>query len=359
MRLEASKIGRNARIAKSGVLGKSNVPLLAGIVFLGLLGIWFLGRPGRSTASDESEFPSDDGLTGPRIQGRAADSKSVSLAPDLRHPAEDVRFAGPAGVLRGHVEVSGDGPFPTVWTLVLRPSNTLYGRELATERVVEFDGAEQDFTVRDLPLAGYDVLARAAGMNGLALPVLIDKHNPSPFVNLRISPAGFLEGLVRDADGIGADGFPLALLHLPGGGAVEIVTDELGRFRFDGVLDGSYQLILGEVSSPIVTDRQQLRFQAPSMILPDIELPPLGRLILKLVDEQRRLLPDATIKGSGNQGGLIEGATDAYGLFEARYLPAGRYRIRLELEGYVSRRVTLEIQEGEAQEMTLQMLLAS
>jgi hypothetical protein len=125
------------------------------------------------------------------------------------------------------------------------------------------------------------------------------------------------------------------------------------------VLDGRYRLILGKFSSPTVTDSKTLIFQAPSMILPDIELPPLGRLTLKLVDEDRRLLPDATIKGSGNQGGLIEGASDAYGLFEARYLPAGRYRIRLELEGYASKRVTLEIEAGEAKEMTLQMLLVS
>lgn len=272
------------------------------------------------------------------------------------NPADDPRFSGAAGELRGHVEVQGDQPFPRRWTLVLRPSTTLIGRELAVTRRIDVEDGRQDFVVSDLPLAGYDVLAEAEGMNGLAQPVLIDRRNSTPFVNLRLAPAGFVEGVVKDHEGLPAEGLTLTLLTEPDGPAVEATTDALGRYRFERVLDGPHQLVVGPVASPIVPERKELRFRAPSMILPDIELPPLATLELEILDLAHRSLPDVTIRGSGTNGGAFEGTTDAYGRYVARFLPPGRYRIRLEREGYEPRRVAIEITSAERQELMFQLL---
>jgi hypothetical protein len=233
------------------------------------------------------------------------------------------------GSLRGHVEVSGEEPFPRVWRLELVPSATLPRRELAETRTLEFVHGEQDFAVSELALAGYDVRAMASGFNGLALPVLLEPGNEHPFVNLRMVPAGSLTGRVLDANGAPAEGIPVTLFGVTDGDQREAVSDARGLYEFVGLPDGAYELLFGKAEAPLIRERRPVRFQAPSLTFPDTELPPLGAIAVRVVDSLARPLEGLLVRGSGTNGGVVEGTTDFDGRLLARHLPAGHFRLRV------------------------------
>ena len=309
-----------------------------------------------STPDGSQELAANTGREAPESPPLSGDAPRLELSLGAGDaPVTDTkdRFRG-MGKIRGHVETSGDEPFPDVWRLSLTPSTTLIGSEVAVERVIDFTDGRRDFTVSDLPLGGYDVRAEAAGMNGLAQPVLLEKRSSSVFINLLMVEAGFIEGKIKDADGLPADGVVVTLIEMPSHASRETLTDALGEYRFEDVLDGAYQLMIGRFENPILKERRTLRMAAPGMTIPDIELPPLATLELTVIDPtEDRLLSNVTVRGSGSNGGVFEGQTDGYGVFLARYLPPGRWRLRLELEGYEGRRDALELEAGELRRISL------
>ena len=367
-------IGLEWAKAKVGSIGLSNHgrATLVVLAFVAAAGILFLWRatarapadpevadpittPGQGTGPEAGPLvpPASSGADPGR---NASDSAEPGLIIDRAVVSKDhPRFKG-RGEIRGHVEVEGEAPFPDTWRLTVRPSGTLLGKELAEERVIEFTGGVQDFVVEDLPLAGYDVIADSDHLNGRIQPVLLERGSSSPFVVLRMIPAGFLEGSVQDAEGLPAAGVVLTLLHLDStGDSQETSTDAAGRYRFEQVLDGAYQLLVGKEAAPLLRNRRTLRFQAPSMTLPPIELPPLSVLEFKVTDSDDRGVPDAKIRGSGNQGGAFEGLTGPFGELQMKHLLPGRYRIHVECEGYESYRLTIEVGEGEVKPVALRL----
>ena len=64
-------------------------------------------------------------------------------------------------------------------------------------------------------------------------------------------------------------------------------------------LVGCRLLALGPPTNPFRGRPTPIRFQAPSLILPPIELPPLGVIELSIIDGDERALPDVTVRGQG------------------------------------------------------------
>jgi len=259
------------------------------------------------------------------------------------------RFEGQQGSLRGHLEVQGEEPFPARWRLVLRPSITLPGREHAVARTLEFADGRQEFEVPDVPLGGYDVSAEAERFNGPAQGVLLEPGNEHPFVNLILVPAGVLEGRILDAHGMPAEGVPITLFDAHSVVHGEAWTDASGVFRFEGLPDGAYDLLVGKLTAPLLPERRPVRFRAPHLTFPDVELPPLGEIHVRVVDSFARPLEGVEVRGSGSNGGLIEGRTDFDGRLVARHLPAGRFRLRLEHPNFAqeyARRVAVDVEAG-------------
>jgi hypothetical protein len=342
--------------------------LLAGgaaLLVLALCVAWFAAaearapaaplEAGRSTAQAPArDEPRGALLPDPDTRTTAdAAARETPAAPqeDLRLRAAgpkkpDVRFEGGRGRIRGYIETSDATPFPREWSLVLEPSRTLAGRDRAERRELFFHAGEQEFAVEDLPLAGYDLVAKAAGLNALPAPVLLERANRDPYVTLQFYPAGFVAGRLLDAAGLAADGVRVTLVDEARGMSSERSTDLSGRFRFDGVLDGEYTLSVG---SPIVPlfPAERLRFHAPSLTLPDRTLPDLGALRITLVDAEGRALPGALLRGAGPPGGEFEATTDALGEALVRYLPPGHYRVTAEDEllGHTRRATTLKAKE--------------
>ena len=137
---------------------------------------------------------------------------------------------------------------------------------------------------------------------------------------------GLLPAATLDASGIGLDGVPLTLVASSGETQATASSDAGGLFRFERVPDGSYELVVGHASSPILAERRALRFEAPWMDLPDIQLPPLGEFVLEVVDPLEQPIEGVQVRGSGNAGGLIEETTDAAGRIRARARPCASCR---------------------------------
>lgn len=365
-------IGRSRRLDKGRPRGLSNSPragpnspragrgllVLVALAFVaGLLWLW-LGqgeRPaGRIPAPGAEEAPLAEPPPAELLPAEALPSDPPvgtgdELAPFIPGRAVPAVPAGRVGSVRGHVEVSGEEPFPAQWRLVLRPSLTLPDRESAVERSVEFGDGRKDFEVMELPLGGYDVRAEAVGFNGQIAAVLLEPGNEHPFVNLRMVPAGLLEGRVLDSAGLPAEGVPLTLFAAEDRTPREAVSDVSGVYRFPSLVDGNYELVVGRPTAPIVRERHPVRFLAPHLTFPDIELPLLGEIHVRIVDSLERPLEGVEVRGSGTNGGIVEGKTDFLGRLVVRHLPAGHFRMRLSHAGFdeqYARRIAVDVEAG-------------
>jgi hypothetical protein len=96
-------------------------------------------------------------------------------------------------------------------------------------------------------------------------------------------------------------------------------------------------------------------FQAPGFSFPRIVIADLHSVTVRVLDSARQPLQGARVHGSGSQGGLFDGTTDALGVFHARYLPAGRVRFRAELAGYGQAFQVLEIGPLKQRELELEL----
>jgi hypothetical protein len=344
--------------APTGTRGRVLLVAIALLFVAGL--VWFWSRTGerhaeRGLASGTPAPPLEPRETSelappaPRApEAVPATTREGELAPFASARTSPQRFEGKLGSLRGHIEVSGEQDFPQEWQLVLHPSTTLPGREHAVARTVEFSDGRQDFEVADVPLGGYDVSGRAARFNGPSQLVLLEPGNEHPYVNLVIVPAGLLEGRILDARGLPAEGVPVTLLASETI-AGEASTDASGIFRFESLPDGAYELLVGKVSAPLMPERHPVRFMAPHLTFPDIELPLLGEIHVRVVDSYARPLEGVEVRGSGTHGGLVEGRTDFDGRLVAKYLPAGHFRLRLEHPAFAkeyARRVAVDVEAG-------------
>jgi len=351
---------------RGSLRGRVGLAALAFTLALGgvLAWIWVAAdsRPaGRSVPGPESPSPTEVERPAPgpaqRSEAGAPRGEAPSREPELEAfrstPQGDPRLIGKTGSIRGRIEVTGEDPFPNHWRLVVRPSHTLAHRESAVERSLEFLDGRQEFELGPLPLGGYDVHGEAEGFNGQLLPVPLEPGNEHPWISLRLVPAGVLEGKILDPGGLGASGIPITLFEVTSGEAREAMTDATGTYRFPALQDGSYELLIGRETAPLIPERRPLRFQAPRLTFPDIELPVLGKLRVRVVDSLERPLEGIEIIGSGTNGGIVEGTTDYNGTLLAEHLPAGRYRLRLSHAGIgeqYTRRVAVDVVVGETAE---------
>lgn len=263
------------------------------------------------------------------------------------------------GSLRGRVDTTDDAPFPLEWTLHVGPSLQLAGAETALERRLEFHDGRREFGIGDLPFGAYDVQATAEGFNGWVQPIVLRAGNEHPYLFLRLTPTGFLEGTLLDPDGSGAGDVLVTLVGASDPSYERVTaTDASGLYRFEGVPDGPYELIVGLRHAPLLERRRPLTFKAPSLTFPPIELPPLGALRVRVIDSRERPLPDVEVRGSGSNGGQVEGLTDHLGGLVVRHLPPGRYRLRLVHPGLgeaYERRTALELTAGEMAESVVRL----
>ena len=336
--------------------GRADGPLL-GVLALGLALVaaglaWLLsgerGDPaGGRSAGVPAERAEPEGAAAPDGPGGGDLPRPPGSGPGREVAAPDpapLTGSSTTGRIRGTLEVDEGLELPTVWTVVTGPSFYLPDKDTAVELSVDVSGA--DFVVDDLPFGGYAVRAVAAGMNGLDVHVGVGPTNPEPYVTLRLSRAGFLDGEVLWEGGAPVEGLEVWLEDASSGARRTVRTDLTGTWRIDDVLDGEYLLTYGHPDDPLVPARK-LQFRAPSLRVPRQELAPLAEIEVEVLDPFGFPVEGATVTAHGSAGGQVDETTDADGIARARFLPPGRWRIDTTHPEHPRASDTREIAAGE------------
>ncbi|MEX1026162.1 MAG: carboxypeptidase-like regulatory domain-containing protein [Planctomycetota bacterium] len=289
-----------------------------------------------------------------------AAAKPADLGLGRGVPADPTRFEG-RGSLRGFVQlVEADAP-PASWALELVPSRFFAGAEGAVGRTLRFtdeaaagDAPNFDFRVDDLAFGAYDVRPVADGFNGTWVSVVIDKVNRSPFVNLALRRAGFLEGQLVDSEGFALEGVDVVLVGQADTRSIETQSDTFGRYRFDRVPDGLYELVIGPPESPLAPS-ERIEFRAPSMTLPATVLDGLATVVVQVIDDAGVPVVDARITGSSTGGGRIDAVTDATGQATLLHLGPGRVRLGIAHAEHGSERSGFDLGGDAEKVVTIQL----
>jgi hypothetical protein len=238
---------------------------------------------------------------------------------------------------------------------VLEPHPYLKGRERAESRRVPFRAGEREFAAEDLPLGGYRVRAEANGLNSSAAEVLLVKGSPDQFVELALSPSGWLDGSLIDATGAPAEGLEVRLSAE--GGKVQRTTqsDAAGAFQFRALLDGDYELSL-RAGGCVFGEPRLVSFRAPRLSLPVLELPPTGALEVHVFDKLGKPAPGVRVTGFTKPAGTLDLRTDERGLASLRWIQPGLWELQAsdETEG-LSARGEVEVDLSRASQLSLRL----
>lgn len=278
----------------------------------------------------------------PEITGEFANQRDASSAQAT--PQTTARTEG-FGTLRGVLlDRTGEG-VPADWTLVLSPNKAIRTPTPRRELRFQFEEGEERFEVEDVPLGAYDVWVEAPGANRRTTPVLLVKGSSSPFVSLELHARGYLEGVVLDEANQAVGELTVTLVSIAKRGDRSTQTDGAGRYLFDDLLDGEYQIYFGARNNPLIGP-EDLSFQAPSLHYPVRRVPELGSVLVRVVDVNRSPIVGAQVDGFAPRGGIMSGESDSEGLCEVSNLVPGRYRLSIRGNGDSAGRAVCVVASG-------------
>lgn len=220
--------------------------------------------------------------------------------------------------------------------------------------------------VRELPCGAATVSIISGDLACEPVPVEIVEGDTSPVVDIFLSQAGSISGIVQDPLGSPVADACLALLQLEddrctGTGGER--TDAEGRFEYRGLLSGEYRIQArgkgfapGESRTVTISLGQEVRNVIVGLL-------PAARISGRVVDENGLPVPGASLsiepdygqvlKQGGFWGPLMlhtEGGTDSSGRYSVGDLPAGHFRIQATL-GNRRGSTTFSLNEGEHLEL--------
>ena len=282
------------------------------------------------TESAAASAAGQDALTGISSEGR------IEVGAPMPYKDLPRSFEG-LGRISGSLEMVGGLEFPPHWTLRIEPSKFGSGREHATSRVIEFDGNETTFDETDLPLGGYTVSAEAEGLNSRPQEVLLFALPGTPtggkthvHLLLQLTPAGFVDGSVRDAAGRPVADLPVILEDASDQSLRETQSTAAGSWRFEGLRDGRYRIFYGSHERPLIPPRT-FTFNAPQRLLEEDEIPVTASVAFFVIDKDGLAVMGAKVRGFGRPGGRVQSISGPDGVAIARFLPAGRYHVQADL----------------------------
>lgn len=313
--------------------GRASLWILALIMALSLV-LW-ISKPGSenviqlpthsSTALEVEEEP----LLPPLVDMEAS-SIELRAKQESARPQSAARTDG-IGSLRGVLlDRTGKG-VPERWTLVMRPNTAIRTPTPRKELRAEFREAQERFTVPDVPLGAYDVWVEAEGVNRRSSPVLLVRGSSSPFISLELHARGYLEGVVLDEPGAPVGGLQVTIISTQGRDR-STRTDGAGRYLFEELIDGEYQLFIGARQNPLIGP-EELSFSAPSLHYPVRRVPALGSARVRAVDRSGLPLGGVRVDGFAPDGGILGGTSDGDGYCLVNNLVPGRYRLSLQGSG--------------------------
>ena len=352
---------------------RTATPWLVGAAVLALAaaGVWTVLRadvaadgqrvePSRREALRDGEAPrAGRGQPAPNpllpADGSGAGGAFQSIVDEPEDPARLARFRG-RGRLQGTVLTAPSGQsLPIPCEVVLSPMRPFPGGAPPAERSVGIVPGRGDFRFEDVPLGVYELRLRAEGLDSPTLPILLIQPDATDVsVTLLAHATGAIDGRVLDAGGQGAEGLDLVLSGGSGGRQYSTATAGGGTFRFEGVRHGTYALYLGSPQHPLGTPRE-VDVRAPFTTLPDVVLPPLGELLIEVIDGRGAPAANVPVTGWGEPAGSLSVRTDSHGRALARFLPPGRYRLVVASAQHETAWERTEVRAGERIESRLEL----
>jgi len=307
-----------AGAAPSGALA---VLALAAAVAVAVWLVWFKPSNQPAAAQPRPAESSEAYLDNPQGERNALPDPGPRPV-DTRYKPELVDPARFNGLGRLLVELQAPPDFNGPWTLSLAPAKALFGADRAQARELQVLTGERRVTLEDVQLGGYEIRAKAPGMQSIpeyvmmALPDDVDIVQP-----LRIVHPGDLVGRLLDADGAPASDFPVEVQRQTGEVQRSVRSDFAGDYRFERLEDGEYKLAVGYPGAPLLV--RELQFAAPGLTMPDLKLPPLAPLRVRVIDGEGRGIEGAMVTLSGLASGARSAETDRDGLAQLPHCAAG------------------------------------
>ena len=344
---------KGARYASGPRSGRTSLWALALLMAL-FLTLWVSNR----SSENLLEIPQHTS-NGPEVPERAplsltrdSQASSIELRADKKSavPQSAARTDG-IGSLRGVLlDRTGDG-VPERWTLVMSPNTAIRTPTPRQELRYDFEKAEERFTVQDVPLGAYDVWIEAKGVNRRATPILLVRGSDSPFISLELHARGYLEGFVLDEPGAPVADIKVTIISTLGWES-STRTDGAGRYQFNELIDGEYQLLIGARQNPLVGP-EEFSFQAPSLHYPVRRVPKLGSARIHAVDKTGAALVGIRVDGFAPDGGILGGLSDSDGFCLVNNLVPGRYRLSLRGVGDAAGQGVCFVNAGERVEIEI------
>ena len=310
--------------------GRANLWILGLIVVLSLL-LWVSQRdsenelqiPTNSSPAlglqEEASLPAKINLEGSSIELRAQEGSARPQSADRTNGVGSLR-----GIL---LDRTGKG-VPERWTLVMRPNTAIRTPTPRREVRADFEDGKERFKVPDVPLGAYDVWVEAEGINRRSTPVLLVRGSTSPFISLELHARGYLEGYVLDEPGAPVSGLKVTVVSIEGK-EHSTRTNGSGRYLFEELIDGEYELFIGAQQNPLIGP-ESLSFSAPSLHYPVRRVPELGSARVHAVDQNGLGLSGVRVDGFAPDGGTLGGTSDSDGYCLVNNLVPGRYRLSLQ-----------------------------
>jgi hypothetical protein len=286
---------------------------------------------------------------------RTANDPGGAPRPPLPYPEELFRAERYAGTARleVHVTTPPGVPPPASWSLALEPSPVLLGGRHAVARRVEVEGGAASAVVPDVQLGGYLVRALADGLEAPAQQLEL-AHPDELDVVLRfdLRRPGFLTGRVVDAGGAPVAGIAVRVEDRAGGEARELVTDASGVYLASPLPEGEYRVLVGRPAAPLAR-ADDVSYSPPSLHMPDLVTPPLGELVVRVVDLDGHPVAGALVEGHGLRSGPIRATTGTDGVARAPNATAGTVRLYAHDERQGAGEAEVEFDPAQAGEVLL------
>jgi hypothetical protein len=275
----------------------------------------------------------------------------VPAVEDAQAVAPSRTDAAPAratlGRLSGRIEIAPAAAAPARWQLEAHSSDGTGRAE-----VVEGTGDARDFSLELAPGA-WRVRAQAPGLRSFLEEIQLAADAEARVV-LTLRPLVAVGGAVVQENEDPVEGLTVTLARAGAEPALSTLTDPGGRFALDGIVQGSYELVLGDVQGPLLPPRA-LELDAAFVDLEHLIVPLLGSVRLSVVDQEGAGVAGARFEGVGAPGGRLAGETDAEGRATARLLPGGEYRVFADHPGIGRGNRAFALAPGEELELVVEL----
>ncbi len=177
-----------------------------------------------------------------------------------------------------------------------------------------------------LPGGSYSVRAAAAGRTSSARRVDLDVRSPDAEVELLLEPCAVAQGALLQHDGLPAADIAVHVVDAAGQWLGSASSGPDGAYTLECVPPVAGRLLVGALAgpwiAPIDVDLSVVRLRVP-----DVTLPPMGRLVVEVRDEFGAFVPDLALGGLSDSSVRLELQTDARGIAACALVPPGTWRV--------------------------------